>query len=105
MCSRWFGGVKLGTGGLSRAYSGSVKQALESLPTVEKVDRVRLRVTLGYADIDAFRRLVAEAGVVVDDERFADDVQMKVGVPVPSREAFEAAVAELTQGGARVEPL
>jgi uncharacterized YigZ family protein len=105
VCSRWFGGVKLGTGGLSRAYSGSVKQALETLPTVEKVDRVRLRVTLGYADVDAFRRLVAESGVVVDDERFAVDVRMTVGVPVPAREAFEAAVAELTQGGARVEPL
>jgi len=104
VCTRYFGGVKLGTGGLSRAYSGAVNHALETLPTVEKVDRVRLRVTLSYPDVDGFRRLAEGSDVAIEDETFAADVTFAVGVPLPGRTAFEAAVAELTQGRGRIEP-
>jgi len=103
VCTRYFGGVKLGTGGLSRAYSGAVKHVLETLPVVEKVDRVRLRVTLGYAQVDGFRRLAGQMDVPVVDETFVTDVVFVVAVPATDRSTFEAAVAEITQGRARVE--
>jgi uncharacterized YigZ family protein len=103
VCTRYFGGVKLGTGGLSRAYSGAVKHALESLPTVERVERVRLRVTVGYGDVDGLRRLAEGTGALVEAETFEAEVTAVLGVPAPARAAFEAALAELTQGRARVE--
>ncbi|MGD8280502.1 MAG: YigZ family protein [Gemmatimonadota bacterium] len=104
VCTRYFGGVKLGTGGLSRAYSGSVNQALQSMPRAERVDRVGLRVTVGYAEVEGFQRLAEERGVTVDSEDFAAEVTFVVGVPVADREDFEEALAELTQGRARIEP-
>jgi uncharacterized YigZ family protein len=50
--TRYYGGVKLGTGGLVKAYSGSVQHALASLPATRKVVRIQMRITAGYADVE-----------------------------------------------------
>ncbi len=101
VCTRWFGGVKLGTGGLSRAYSGGVKLVLESLPTEEKVERVTVDVVVGYADVDALQRLVADMDVVVEAEEYGAEVRYRCAVPAPSAEAFRRALAEATRGQGR----
>ena len=105
VCSRWFGGVKLGTGGLSRAYSGGVKRALESLPTEERVDRVRVEVTVGYAEVAALQRLVAEMEVLLEAEDYGADVRYVCAVPEPALEDFRCALSDLTRGGGRVRGL
>lgn len=98
VCTRYYGGVKLGTGGLSRAYSGGVKLALEGLPTEERVDRVTLEVAVGYPEVDGLQRLVAEMDVVVEDEAYGADVRYRCAVPTTDLEAFRRAVADLTRG-------
>jgi uncharacterized YigZ family protein len=102
VCSRWFGGVKLGTGGLTRAYSGCVKLALESLPTEEHVERVALNVTVGYADADALQRIMGEMDVVVEAEEYGAEVRYRCAVAGPDVDAFTRAVADATHGRGRV---
>lgn len=101
--TRYYGGVKLGTGGLGRAYSGGVKLALESLPTEERVDRVALDVTVGYAEVDALQRLTAELDVVVEEEEYGASVRYRCAVPASDLERFRRSVADLTRGDGRVE--
>lgn len=103
VCTRYYGGVKLGTGGLSRAYSGGVVLALESMPREEKVDRVLVRVVVGYAEVDAMQRLVEDMDLVVDDEDFAADVTLMLAVPATEVEELRRCVADLTRGGGVVE--
>ena len=102
VCSRWFGGTKLGTGGLARAYAQSVNHVLASLPTTELVTRIPLTVTVGYADVDGLRLLAERHGAVVEHEDYGESVEYRLAVPAPEVEPFRAALAELTKGRARV---
>lgn len=101
--TRYFGGVKLGKGGLGRAYAAGVALALASMPRDERVDRRRLRIACDYAARDALLRLAAEVEADVESEDYGVDVTLVVGVPVPALERFREGVAAVTAGGAVVE--
>ncbi|MEX2467261.1 MAG: YigZ family protein [Gemmatimonadota bacterium] len=103
VCTRYYGGVKLGTGGLGRAYAGGVKLALEAIPTEERVERVSLSLIVGYAHVDALQRLFEELDVVVEGETYGVDVRYDCAVPAPAVGVFEGAVADLSRGEGRVE--
>jgi uncharacterized YigZ family protein len=100
--TRYYGGVKLGKGGLQRAYAGGVKLALESAPRGERVERVAVVVEIEYAALGAVRRVAAEVDGEIRSETFADAVRLEVGVPASAVESFTAAVAEATAGRGRV---
>lgn len=101
--TRYYGGTKLGTGGLVKAYSSSVQQALASLPTVLRVDRTELEIAIGYADVETLRRTVAEFHAEVNDERYGEMVVYLVGVPVHLIDGFVGAVVDRTAGRAVVK--
>ena len=103
--TRYFGGVKLGTGGLSRAYSGGVKLLLGSLPVEQKVERVLVEVTVTYADVDALQRLMEESDVTVAAEQYGSEVQYSCGVPAWALDSFRGAVADVTHGTGVVREL
>ncbi len=100
--TRYYGGVKLGRGGLGRAYSGGVQRALETLPRAERIERVALDVSAPYAAVDPLRRLLDDLDAVILDEEYGATVHYRVAVPVTSRERLVSALAELTAGEARV---
>ena len=101
--TRYYGGVKLGTGGLSRAYSGGVVHALEGLPTEEKVDRRPVTITVGYADVDGIQRLVSERSWVLAAEAFGEEVRLDLLIPADEVEEARSVVADRTRGSGVVE--
>lgn len=98
--TRYFGGIKLGTGGLVRAYSGSVKHALETLPTRERVDSTTLDVEIDYASITPVRQLLAAHEARVVGEEYGARVTLTVELPTERAEGFRAAVLDETAGRA-----
>jgi uncharacterized YigZ family protein len=103
VCARWFGGVKLGTGGLARAYAHGVNHVLESLPTTQLVSRVSLYVTVAYADVDGLRALAERHAALIEEESYGGSVRYRLAVPANEVEGFQGDVAGLTKGRSRLE--
>jgi uncharacterized YigZ family protein len=99
--TRYFGGVKLGKGGLARAYSGGVQHALRELQTRERVDEIDASVVIAYAAVDAVRRLVAREGGHVVDVSFGAEVTLRLRLPEDRVDAIEHSISEATSGHAR----
>jgi len=102
--TRYFGGVKLGTGGLVRAYSGAVKLALERLPVREKVTLLRRRVVLAYAAVEPFRRLAALQECTILEEHFGADALFLVALPRDRLTSFTQALLQMTNGEVLIDP-
>ncbi len=98
--TRYFGGTKLGTGGLVRAYSGSVKNAIERLPLKEKKDVLCVTVIFGYSNIAAVQQIVKSFDSQIVDEHYEADVSFKIEIPKNKEESFIRAVTDLTGGEA-----
>jgi len=102
VCTRYYGGVKLGTGGLSRAYSGGVSLALQSLSTLRKVERTEVRLTVDYAHGDAVRRLLGGVDALVDEESFDARVHWTLRVATAELEELQRRVTDVTSGDAEI---
>ncbi len=102
VCVRWYGGTKLGTGGLSRAYAGGVKQALQALPLAQRVPRTTIEVRVGYPHVDALHRLLVEFDAVIVDERYAAEAQCTVQIAVRVMPEFQRRLADASAGSAQV---
>jgi uncharacterized YigZ family protein len=101
--TRYFGGVKLGKGGLVRAYSGAVQHALREAATVLRVELVDARVRFPYPHTDAVRRALAREEATITGEKFGDDVELAVRVAEDRVDALRQILADVTAGAARLE--
>lgn len=96
--SRWFGGTKLGTGGLVRAFSGALKAALEVLPRTERVERKTFLLDLPYPLYERVKLLVAARGGAVAGEEFGASVLLTLVFAVDDVSPFQAALRDLSAG-------
>lgn len=95
---RYFGGVKLGAGGLVRAYSQCVSQAVAALETIEFVRKAELQLTLPYSLLGSVEHWLGSNAIEVLDKRFEADVALTLAVPLTDVDTTIDALGELGQG-------
>lgn len=100
--TRYFGGIKLGTGGLVRAYQGMVRLGLDTLPQREHIIPRKLEVIIDYPLVTRFHRLLPLYEAAVITETFGVDAVFEVVLPEEHVVAFEAAIIELAEGAALI---
>lgn len=84
--TRYFGGIKLGAGGLIRAYAGSVGHALDQVGLVKFVTQEQLILTLDYGNYDGLQRFLSSQGLVISESEFLSDVTVKLFVDLDKTE-------------------
>lgn len=96
--TRWFGGVRLGTGGLVRAYGNSVRSGLEGVGTLRRTLVLEHELVVSHAEAGRLDNELRSRGVQVLDAAYAEDVTLRLGVPADEQAALAPLVAELTAG-------
>lgn len=99
---RYFGGVKLGAGGLVRAYTDAIATALLDAEVVERIPETTITVTADYADAERIRRWADAEGFAVPDIDYGAAVRLVVVLPAAQRGAAVDAVRDASGGRARV---
>lgn len=92
---RWFGGTKLGKGGLARAYAAAARVAVEDAGRIERVASVVCELSLPYEAIGAVKRLLEGPGRRLQDESYSETARLVVSVDLPELQRFEEAIADL----------
>lgn len=101
--TRYFGGTKLGTGGLVRAYSEAAHIAINSLPTEMKIEKHLLGIEVHYSLYEQTKLLIEAHNGTIEDEDFAADVTLMVTFAEPDIPGFTDELRDLSAG--QVEPV
>lgn len=95
---RYFGGTKLGTGGLQRAYGLSVRNALELLPTKLKIPMVDKRLTCQYNQVNDVQHILqAHQGLIVEQD-YQQEIELRLSVPETELQSFEKNLQTMSAG-------
>ncbi|ALJ73321.1 IMPACT family member YigZ [Burkholderia pseudomallei] len=97
---RYFGGVKLGAGGLVRAYTDAIAAALIDAERVERIAYARLAIEIGYPDEARVRRWIEQEGHALVDSAYAMTVKLVIRLPAAAADAARDTLFDLTQGRA-----
>ncbi len=96
--ARWFGGVKLGTGGLARAYGQAAAAALATVPRRRLRPGRRYRLEFPYARQGALAGLLERHGGTLLEQDYSDRVRWRAWLPRARADRFAAAASEQTAG-------
>jgi len=101
--TRWFGGIKLGAGGLVRAYGGCAAECLRVAAKRELIAQVAIRVECDFASAATLHTRLDEYSAVKRGERFDESgAELELELPQANLDAFAALVRDLTRGRGRV---
>ena len=103
--TRYFGGTLLGTGGLVRAYTQSLQEALKNCPTAMMKYGKRIQIDTDYNGIGKILYFMGQQGLAQESSEYTDKVRIVVLVSGEEAEHFCKEVTELTAGRSKLEVL
>ena len=102
--TRYFGGTKLGTGGLVRAYTEAAQEAVRTAKIVEVILTDRVQLTYGYDDTSLVERLMQEYGTKAEDPAYGDMATINVQIRRSLVDKFKTEVIERSNARITLRP-
>jgi uncharacterized YigZ family protein len=101
--TRYFGGTKLGKGGLVKAYTATAQLAVNAVPRARKVKVYELSLGLPYSQLERIRIAVKQYEGEVKSENFSDLVKMRITIPLGEYSGFQNRLREISAGQMKPE--
>jgi uncharacterized YigZ family protein len=101
--TRYFGGVKLGTGGLARAYGEAAQLAIDDAPKVMRYVTTALRIRFPHGSVGQVMSVIGRLGGKVLETAYDDDVHLRVEIRLSNAEEMKEQLAEQTAGRVSLE--
>jgi len=98
--TRYFGGTRLGTGGLVRAYSGTITMALDEIKLKERVHLVEIKIVSGYEFENSIRLVLDKMAVTIKDALYSKEVIITADVPESIASEIKSEIMNSTRGQA-----
>ena len=99
VCTRWYGGINLGTGGLQRAYGNGVNQCLQNAPKKRHIPRQRLQGHCPYSEISLLQTRLAALDVIIEQEDFdAKGATFTIAAPIEQIKNCQKLLQQLSNG-------
>lgn len=99
---RYWGGMKLGAGGLTRAYGQAISEAIKTAELVPVEAMCERRFVLQFADESTLRRYCEQSGVTVLDAQYGDAVTLSLKMKASEAEAFCRGAFDLLRGALQI---
>jgi uncharacterized YigZ family protein len=103
--TRYYGGIRLGTGGLVKAYGGGVQQALKQLQTIEKKITTKLFLTLDYSFVPIAQSIIAQYEALEVEADYKEQVKFLVEIELRHLDAFTQTIINKSGAKAVVTPI
>ena len=100
--TRYYGGTKLGTGGLARAYGDAAAEVVRDVPVARRTVRERVVVTFDYDDTSPAMHTIGKFDIKIADSVYGERTELRLDVRVSDVEAFRAAFVEALSGRGEV---
>ena len=103
MVTRYFGGIKLGAGGLIRAYAGSVALAIKEIGLIEIKEQAGLRLKMSYSQYQNFDNFLKAEDLTEFDTEFTDLVATTIYIDKQEKEPLEQKLVEFFNGKIQID--
>ena len=101
--TRYFGGIKLGAGGLIRAYAGSVALAIKEIGLIEIKEQAGLRLKMSYSQYQSFDNFLKAEDLIEFDTEFTDLVATTIYIDKQEKEPLEQKLVEFFNGKIQID--
>lgn len=98
LVTRYFGGIKLGAGGLIRAYAGSVALAVKEIGIIEIKEQAGIAIQMSYAQYQEYSNFLREHKLTEIDTNFTDQIDTIIYVDKEEKENIKSALVEFFNG-------
>ncbi|KRM20664.1 YigZ family protein [Latilactobacillus graminis] len=100
--TRYFGGIKLGTGGLIRAYSHATSTAIEHLGIVQGIEQIACHLTIDYAQFDTVQKLLEQLDLTAENIQYTTNIQMTVWIATTAASDLQQQLTDQLNGQVQI---